>query len=408
MTAPAFALVIGANGSIGGLLARQLAASGFEVVGLDLAATAPQPGIVTLQGDATRPDAALQRRLAQTDVLVLALAQHVLERALPALLPALPAQALIVETLSIKTPFAQWLARHPVAQPVLGINPMFSGDLEPAGRPLAAVPYRDAASADAFVALLRQWRLEVVPLTPAAHDQAMALLQTVGHAAVLSFGRVLAASAVPLDALLRLAPPPFRVLLSLVARMTQNHPDVYWEIQADNPCSAVARQQLLAALAALDDGVARADQGGFAAALAALEHTLIADHRDYVGLSRRIFESINPPPAPDSLPAFRAAIDRVDDQLIDLLGQRQALIADVARFKKTSGTPVMQPNRVLEVVQRCKARGQGWHLRGELIEQLYRLIIEEACHIEYEHVGGPRESLLTSSAPAFQATGVQA
>ncbi|TJZ67436.1 chorismate mutase [Chitiniphilus eburneus] len=401
------ALVVGVHGSIGAMLARQLASSGFRVTGIDLARADAAPANVTvLQADATRPDAALRQVLGETRILVLAVSQHVLTQALPQLLPHLPADALLVETLSIKSPFAAWLADQPTTQAVLGINPMFSGDLDPAGRPLAAVPYRDAPLADAFIDLLRQWRLDVVTLTPAQHDEAMAMLQTVGHSAVLAFGQTLARSPLALDALLRLAPPPFRVMLALLARMTQNHPDVYWEIQADNPCSADARRRLLNALATLDDGVASDDHAGFHTALTALKEDLIADHPDYVDTSRRIFEFINQPPAPDTLPAFRAAIDRIDDQLIDLLGQRQALIGQVAHFKKTSQTPVMQPNRVLEVVQRCKTRGQRWHLRGELIEQLYRLIIEEACHIEYEHVGGPREPLLQRSAPAFQSAGV--
>jgi chorismate mutase len=125
--------------------------------------------------------------------------------------------------------------------------------------------------------------------------------------------------------------------------------------------------------------------------------------------SRKIFEQINERPAStetsgQNLGDFRSRIDHIDDQLVDLLGQRLQLIREVAQSKKDNQTAVMQPDRVLQVIERCKARGRTQHIREELIEQLYGLIIGEACQIEYDVVGGPRESLFEASPSAFTST----
>lgn len=397
------AVVIGVAGSIGRLLARQMLVSGIDVVGVDLVSGGPLSGVRQILADATRPNKELNEALAQARVVVLAVAQHALLKILRELPPHVPSHCLFVETLSTKSSFAHWLQSERLAQPVLGINPMFSGDLDPVGRPVAVVSYR-GASAVALAGMLQSWGLEAVHLDADEHDRAMAMLQAVGHAGLVAFGQALLRSPTGLGSVIKLAPPPFRVMLALLARMTQNHPDVYWEIQADNPYAAEARRDLIAGARALDACIEAHARDDLRSTLMELKEVLIEPHGEYVNAVRRIFEVINLPPTPDApatLPEFRAAIDRIDDQLVDLLGERLNLIRQVAHAKQASATPVMQPNRVVEVVQRCKARGERWRIRGELIEQLYHLIIEEACHIEYDHLGGPRESLLLSSASAF-------
>jgi prephenate dehydrogenase len=289
--ASARCVVVGAKGSIGAFLATRLSGEGLDVTGIDISDAAPTlPAIAFHADDITRPSGRTCAALSHARTVVLALSQGVLERALPQILPHLRPDCLIVETLSIKTPFGDLLDKHRPAQPVLGINPMFSGDLDPKGRPVAVVVHRSGAAISGFLSLLEQWQLKVVIIEPHEHDRTMATLQSMCHAAILSFGRALCQAGVSASSIAALAPPPFRVLLSLVARMTQNHPEVYWEIQSANPCAGEARERLQASLRALDAEVSAGERERFHHELHKIKADLIEEDPRLLQTCRRIFQ----------------------------------------------------------------------------------------------------------------------
>lgn len=412
-------IVVGVKGSIGKLLAGKLASEAFEVIGIDIVDSGADVGsskIALRTDDIIRPNAMTRAELATARIVVLAVCQKVIAEALPNILPYLSLDCLIVETLSTKSAFPGLLERHNVVQSVLGINPMFSGDLDPKGRPVATVVYRNGSLVSEFMALLEKWQLKIVPMDPAEHDRTMAVLQSLGHALVLSFGKTLSMSHLSASTIAMLAPPPFRVLLSLLARMTKNHPDVYWEIQADNPHAREVRENLQTAMNELDGAITSGARAEFHSDLGQMKSTLIDPNPSFLETSRQIFEFINvlherkqfqsSENREMKLTDFRTQIDSIDDDIVDLLGRRLDIIRQVAQAKKTSDIPVMQPDRVNEVKRRCKERGQRNNVRGEFVETLYQLIIDEACHIEDDFVGNDREAFLQNSPLPLNATGV--
>ena len=84
----------------------------------------------------------------------------------------------------------------------------------------------------------------------------------------------------------------------------------------------------------------------------------------------------------DGLDGLRREIDRVDDQIIDLLGERFALLHEVAAYKRPRDIPVVVPERIAEVVERCVARGQRHGLDAQMLRDIYRRVIDEACRVE--------------------------
>ena len=74
------------------------------------------------------------------------------------------------------------------------------------------------------------------------------------------------------------------------------------------------------------------------------------------------------------LDTIREEIDRLDDEIVDLLGQRFALLRDVAAYKRPRDIPVVIPERINEVVERCAARG----LQRGLDAQMVRAIAKQA------------------------------
>jgi chorismate mutase len=81
---------------------------------------------------------------------------------------------------------------------------------------------------------------------------------------------------------------------------------------------------------------------------------------------------------------FRLQINRIDDELVDLLAQRLGICREVADFKKANNIPMMQPARVEIVKQRCAERGMGRGLAPDFVRGIYELVIGEACRIEDE------------------------
>ena len=88
---------------------------------------------------------------------------------------------------------------------------------------------------------------------------------------------------------------------------------------------------------------------------------------------------------PRDLPDLRDLIDRTDQQLIDLLGRRRDLVAEVARFKTRHGTPVYVPEREAALLQARRAEAQAAGVSPDLVEDLLRRIMRESYRAEGDH-----------------------
>ena len=119
-------LVIGAAGSIGGMLMRLLASDGSrEVVGVDMKVVDDSSLIA---GDILQPNASVIHALGQARVVLCALSNEVLSRAMDGLLAYTSPDCVLVDTLSIKSSFARVLASSRDrlrSREIVGINPMF-------------------------------------------------------------------------------------------------------------------------------------------------------------------------------------------------------------------------------------------------------------------------------------------
>lgn len=89
-----------------------------------------------------------------------------------------------------------------------------------------------------------------------------------------------------------------------------------------------------------------------------------------------------PAPPTSPLAPLRAEIDRIDDELIALLGKRYAILDDVVRLKAAHGIPHRVEARVTEVLQRNEAAGQKAGLPPGYATALWELIIEAAHQYE--------------------------
>ncbi len=82
------------------------------------------------------------------------------------------------------------------------------------------------------------------------------------------------------------------------------------------------------------------------------------------------------------LDEHRRRIDQLDDQIVELLGTRFAVVREVAALKGREGIPARLPDRIEEVCARNAARGSRLGLDPEFVRGLYATIIDEACRLE--------------------------
>jgi isochorismate pyruvate lyase len=82
---------------------------------------------------------------------------------------------------------------------------------------------------------------------------------------------------------------------------------------------------------------------------------------------------------------YRARIDALDAQIVALLGQRFGIINDVAKLKAKNGIAPILPYRVEEVVRNARARAEKAGVDPDLVEKIYRIIIDTACQQEEDY-----------------------
>ncbi len=103
-------------------------------------------------------------------------------------------------------------------------------------------------------------------------------------------------------------------------------------------------------------------------------------------------------PAAPNLADLRSRIDQLDAALIAIVAERLAVCREVAAVKQHSDTPVIQPNRVRDVVTSRRQQAIEAGVDADFAEQLFRVLLTETHRIE---VAGHRPD----PAPDKQAAG---
>ena len=85
---------------------------------------------------------------------------------------------------------------------------------------------------------------------------------------------------------------------------------------------------------------------------------------------------LTPPEDCSSMAEVRAQIDRLDIDLVQLLAVRAGYIDRAITLKQLNGWPARIPDRVEEVVMNARAAAAGEGLDPDLIEDLWRQLVD--------------------------------
>jgi len=103
----------------------------------------------------------------------------------------------------------------------------------------------------------------------------------------------------------------------------------------------------------------------------------------------------------NALSELRARIDDLDQRLVQVLAERLALCEEVARVKEGTGTPVIQPQRVRDVITSRRQWAIDRSVDPDFAEQVFRVLLAETHRIE---VVGGRADIAPDKAAAPEST----
>ncbi|KGN74055.1 cytochrome C4 [Porphyromonas macacae] len=86
----------------------------------------------------------------------------------------------------------------------------------------------------------------------------------------------------------------------------------------------------------------------------------------------------NPSDKESMLTNARMEIDRIDEQLIELLAERQRISRQIGNIKAQYGMPVVQTERFEETLKTRREWAVNHHLRTEYVDELWNIIHEES------------------------------
>ena len=223
------AVVVGGAGRIGRWITRFLEAQGFAVAILD-----PQLPEEKEEAEGLLPSAKLVLYATppgETARLYRKLAEA-------------PPKGVVADLASIKTPLLEAIRRlQRAGGRVASLHPMFGPSvLVLREADVLICDTGDAEATAAVEALFRPTTARLVHLPLVDHDRLMADLLSLAHATAFAFALALPEANHPVRS------TTFRALEQLASSIVRESPDVYYEIQADNPHSLAAVERLRAAV----------------------------------------------------------------------------------------------------------------------------------------------------------------
>jgi len=90
----------------------------------------------------------------------------------------------------------------------------------------------------------------------------------------------------------------------------------------------------------------------------------------------------------ESLTDLRAAIDRIDRDLVALLAKRVGCLEQVIAVKARDNLPAAIPERVEAVVANVRSEAEAAGMPPDLAEKLWRALIDWSIAYEERHLSG--------------------
>ena len=95
-------------------------------------------------------------------------------------------------------------------------------------------------------------------------------------------------------------------------------------------------------------------------------------------------KSILKPGACKNIQEIRDAIDVIDQEILQLFAERHEYIMEIVKFKSSDEEAIIAKERKEQVLKHRKAWAEEQGLDPELIEKVFRLLIEKNIEIQFD------------------------
>lgn len=191
---------------------------------------------------------ALQRAVAEHDMLLLCVAEPVALRALEVLDDHVRSEQVVVDICSVKSNICAAAQRLCRGAQYLSIHPMFGPDRGFDGHNMVGMTLRDGPAVASAAELFRSWGAAWLDTDSETHDQVTSVVQVMTHATLALFAHAredLTQRVNAPPALVQAMATPIFAELSRVAEgMLRENPSLYHNIQTANPNGELARASL--------------------------------------------------------------------------------------------------------------------------------------------------------------------
>jgi chorismate mutase/prephenate dehydrogenase len=249
------ALVVGGKGGMGRWMARFLAGQGHRVRVYD-----PAPDTTPYEEATSLPGAAVRAHL-----IILAVPMSVCPEVLDELAEIRPG-GVVAEMCSLKSHLSSQLdSLRARGLRVISFHPLFGPDVRMlSGRTIVFCSGGEANDRRLLSGLFARTSVSMVEMDLAEHDRRMALILGLTHLSNLVFARALSHSGVTASEMAEVAGVTFTKQLATTREVTDENPELYFQIQQLNPSTPETAGWLVQAVEEFAATVAGADAVAFA------------------------------------------------------------------------------------------------------------------------------------------------
>ena len=198
------------------------------------------------------------------DIVIVSVPIHDTVRVIDEIAPLLSEEQVLCDLTSIKTAPVKAMLRSKAQ--VIGLHPMFGPSVPTIfGQTIAASPVRcDEKIRDMLYQIFTNEGAKICQMEPKEHDKIMSIVQGLVHFTTLSVAETIKNAGIPLETILPVMSPVYRIELGLVGRILGQDPSLYADILLMNPETAGVIDKMSDSVASLKSIVASKDPEKFA------------------------------------------------------------------------------------------------------------------------------------------------
>lgn len=190
------------------------------------------------------------------DIVIVSVPIEHTEKVISEILPHLRKDCALMDFTSIKVPPLKIMAKAPGE--VLGLHPMFGNSNPIPGQTIILCPTKKSGPLSKWLEnFLRHHGAIIEKMTPEAHDKAMSIAQGLVHFVNIALANTLRELKVSPEKILRYSGPASELKIQLAARLLHQNPELYADIQFQNPNNTGVIQTFLKSASALAQTTAK-------------------------------------------------------------------------------------------------------------------------------------------------------